>query len=124
MPCTPIDVEVEIVTPDQMKQITFGLARLCNNDGSETWKINFELDEKQNSTDTDFKLVAKVSVTVGKDDHPAAESVAKSVDQTKSLSDAQTAQALVAADTLKDHRADPNHPDVQDDLTQVLHADE
>jgi hypothetical protein len=82
MPCTPFDVEVTIVTPDQTKKITFGLARSCNNDGSESWKINFELDEK-NGAATDFQLVAKVTVTVGKDDHAAATAVAQAMDQNK-----------------------------------------
>jgi hypothetical protein len=123
MPCTPFDVEVTIVTPDQTKKITFGLARSCNNDGSESWKINFELDEK-NGAATDFQLVAKVTVTVGKDDHAAANAVAQAMDQNKSLSDGQTAQAISAADTVKANGGNANSPAVQADLTQVLHADD
>ena len=122
MPCTPLDVDVEIVTPDQLKHIVFGLQRVCNNDATETWKIRFELDEKQSASDATFKLTAKVTVTIGEDDHPAAAAVANTIDKTKCLTDAQSAQALVAANTLKDHQADPEDPAVQDDLTGVLFA--
>jgi hypothetical protein len=123
MPCTPFTVDVTIVTLDQTKKITFGLARSCNNDGSESWKINFELDEKVGSA-TDFQLVAKVSVTVGKDDHAAANTVAQNMQQNQSLSDAQTAQAISAGDTVKASGGNANSPAVQADLVQVLHADD
>jgi len=121
MPCVPIDIEVEVVTPDQMRQITFGLVKSCNSDGTESWKINFELDEKQAATDTDFKLVAKVSVAVGEQDKPAAQAIADK----GSLSDAQAAQTIVAADTVKQQtQGQATDQDVQDDVTQVLHADD
>jgi hypothetical protein len=120
MGCTPVDVEIEVITPDQKRKIIFGLVKLCNDDQSVTWKINFELDEKKNSTDTSFNEVAKVTVRIGEDDHAAAQVTA---DQ-KKLSDAQAAQAIAAGDTLKTHKDNPDHPDVQADVTQVLHADE
>jgi hypothetical protein len=120
MGCTPVDVEIEVITPDQKRKINFGLVKLCNDDGTITWKINFELDEKKNATDASFNEVAKVSVRIGEDDHAAAQATA---DQGE-LSDAQAAQAIAAGDTLKAHKDDPDHPDVEADVTQVLHADE
>src|SRR5271169_6100864 len=121
MSCVPVDIEVEVVTPDQMRQITFGLVKSCNDDGTESWKINFELDEKQAATDTDFKLVAKVSVAIGKEDAPAAQAIAAK----KSLSDSQAAQTIVAADTVKQQTlGQASDQDGQDDVTQVLHADD
>jgi hypothetical protein len=120
MGCTPVDVEIEVITPDQKRKIIFGLVKLCNDDESVTWKINFELDEKKNSTDTSFNEVAKVTVRIGEDDHAAAQATAGQ----KKLSDAQAAQAIAAGDTLRAHKDNPDHPDVQADVTQVLHADE
>jgi hypothetical protein len=120
MPCVPIDIEIEIITPDQLRKITFGLVKSCLNDGTESWKINFELDEKKAATDANFKEVAKVSVAIGKQDHPAAQAIADN----KSLSDAQTAQALAAADTVKQSPNPVTDPNVHDDVTQILHADD
>jgi hypothetical protein len=121
MPCVPIDIEVEVVTPDQMRKITFGLVKACHDNGTESWKINFELDEKQSATDADFKLVAKVSVAIGQQDAPAA----KAITEKGSLSDAQTAQTIVAADTVKQQTlGQSTDEDVNDDVTQVLHADD
>jgi hypothetical protein len=124
MGCTPIDVEVEVITPDQLRKIVFGLVKTCHADDSASWKINFELDEKKNASDGNFSEVAKVSVAIGQDDHDAAQSTAKSIKDDNQLSDAATAQALAAGDTLKSHAAQPDHPDVKDAVTQVLHADD
>ena len=121
MPCVPIDIEVEVVTPDQMRRIMFGIVKSCNDDGTESWKINFELDERQQPGDPDFKLIARISVAVGKQDTPSAKAIA----QRRSLTEAQTAQAMVAGDTLKQCAAgQASNEDVDDDVRQVLHADD
>ena len=121
MPCVPINIEVEVVTPDQMRRIMFGIVKSCNDDGTESWKINFELDERQQPGDPDFKLIARISVAVGKQDTPSAKAIA----QRRSLTEAQTAQAMVAGDTLKQCAAgQASNEDVDDDVRQVLHADD
>lgn len=120
MPCTNVDIEVEVITPDQSKKIVFGLVKTCTNEVA-SWQINFELDEPKDATDTDFgKLVAKVSVKIAPEDHDAAQAIA---DQ-KQLSDGQAAQAIATADVLKQHANDPNHPDVEASAVQILHADD
>ena len=120
MACVPLDIEVEIITPDQLRKITFGLVKSCLDDGTESWKINFELDEKKNASDADFKEVAKVSVQIGEGDHAAAQAIA----DRKSLTDGQAAQALAAGDTVKGSDNPQTDPDVKEDVTQILHADD
>jgi hypothetical protein len=116
MACEPFSVSLEVTAPDQLTHIVFGIAMICNSDGTEQWKINFELNEKQQVTDPTYVQVAKVAIVVGPEDQPAAAAVARQ----KSLSDAQAAQALNAADTLKAHVKDPQNPAVKGDVTAVL----
>ena len=118
MPCTPLSVDLEVHTPDQLRKILFGLERTCNNDGTETWAINFEVDERTNTSAT-WDLLVKLNVKVSKAYNKAAEVTANS----RSLDATQTAQALVAGQTARDFRnGQATETDVKEDAEATIAA--
>lgn len=50
MACGPMSVSVAVLTPDDTREIKFGLTRSCNSDGSAVWTIDFTLSQKRNGT--------------------------------------------------------------------------
>jgi hypothetical protein len=44
--CTPLSLTLAIITPENDKQISFGLTHTCNDDGSDSWEIDFTFKEK------------------------------------------------------------------------------
>ena len=99
MSCHPINVEFDIVTPDQLREIVLGLEKICVHDlGS--WVVELELNERV-SSEGQFTLVAKIRVPVPSDNAAAtqgAETIARD-----GLCETQSAQTLVAAEELKSH---------------------
>lgn len=71
--CTPISVEVAILTPDDKHEIHFGLTKGCNPDDSVFWIVDFVLKEDKNGQ---MKTRVEVHVHVGKDKSKDAESLA------------------------------------------------
>lgn len=116
MGCSPLSVDLEVHTPDQLRKILFGLQRACNNDNTETWTIRFEVDERAN-TAADFDLLVKLNVTVSKAFHAAAEATA----QAQGLNASQTAQALVAGQTAVDFKnGQATETDVREDAEATI----
>ena len=62
--CTPISVEVAILTPDNKHEIHFGLTKGCNPDDTVFWIVDFLLKENQNGQ---MKTRIEVHVHVGTD---------------------------------------------------------
>jgi len=118
MGCTPLSVDLEVHTHDQLRKILFGLKKACNNDGTETWTIDFEVDERASITAT-FDLLVKLDVSISKEFHAAAQATAAA----KGLDAAQTAQALIAGQTAKDFKnGDAEEQDVKDDAEAAIAA--
>jgi hypothetical protein len=116
MSCTPISVDLEVVTPDQLRKITFGLERDCNNDGTASWTIHFELDEA--TTPGTFHELVKLDVDINQENHAKAETTA-----TNGLDANQTAQAFVAGDTAKAYKlGQATIDDVKSDTNDVIAA--
>ena len=44
--CTPLSLTLAIITPENDKQISFGLTHTCNDNGSDSWEIDFTFKEK------------------------------------------------------------------------------
>lgn len=91
---THISVTFKIVTPDQLRKITFTLSRLHDSD-QDSWNIMFELDERAD-INKDFQLVIQLQVDVDHDDNDKAAATAKT-----KLDSNQHSQALIAADVAK-----------------------
>jgi hypothetical protein len=102
--CTPISVEVAILTPDDKHQINFGLTKGCNPDDTVFWIIDFLLKEQKGS-----KMVTRVEVHVhvGKEKQQDVEKLAK----TKKLSD----EAIDLLNTLAAERAKKLPPGTTND---------
>lgn len=116
MACTPISVDLEVITPDQKRKITFGLERDCNNDGTAEWVIHFELDEA--STPGNFQEVVKLDIDINDENHDKAEATAKN-----GLDANQTAQAFVAGDTAKAFKlGQATKDDLNSDANDVIAA--
>ena len=94
MGCTPISVSLE-VNPTDLRKIIFDLDKLCNNDGSEEWKLHFDLQERADTTQ-DFASLVKLDVDINNENHALAEATAQ-----HGLDADQRAQAHVAGDTAK-----------------------
>jgi hypothetical protein len=93
MPCTPVSVSFEVIANDRLMKISFGLNKVCNNDGSSAWDIDFELDERTTPTG-DFELVVKLKVDVNDKYSSNAQATANN-----GLDTSQTAYALGPAAT-------------------------
>lgn len=116
MACTPISVDLEVITPDQKRKITFGLERDCNNDGTAAWVIHFELDEA--TTPGQFQEVIKLDIDINEQNHDKAEATAKN-----GLDANQTSQAFVAGDTAKAFKlGQATLDDVNSDANDVIAA--
>jgi len=117
MPCTPFSVDLEVITPDQLKKITFGLEKACNPNNTETWTIHFELDEAASAGAT-FNEVVKLDISVDPQNNASAATTAAN-----GLTPSQTAQALVAGDTAKAvSQGTATNDDLADDAQAVLTA--
>ena len=62
MASTPISVAVAVLTPDENREIHFGVSRTCKADGTATWTIDFTLNVRRNG---EMKPRATVHVTIG-----------------------------------------------------------
>ena len=102
--CTPISVEVAILTPDDKHQINFGLTKGCNPDDTVFWIIDFLLKEQKGST---MVTRVEVHVHVGKEKQEDVEKLAK----TKKLSD----EAIDLLNTLAAERAKKLPPGTTND---------
>jgi len=102
--CTPVSVEVAVLTPDDRHQINFGLTKGCNPDDTVFWIIDFLLKEQKGG-----KMVTRVEVHVhvGRDKQQYAEKLAK----TKKLSD----EAIDLLNTLAAERAKKLPPGTTND---------
>lgn len=75
MSCIPVSIAIAVLTPDDQREIRFGLTRNCNPDGSAVWVIDFTLCRLRNG---EMKPRVTVHVTVGDDKSGRAESLAAS----------------------------------------------
>lgn len=73
MACAPLSIAVAVLTPDETREIYFGVGRVCNPDGSATWNIDFTLHVKRNG---EWKPRAAARVTLGPELAPKAETLA------------------------------------------------
>jgi len=113
---THISVTFKIVTPDQLRKITFTLSRLIDST-QDSWSVMFELDERADTT-KDFQLVIQLQVDVDHNDNANAAATAKN-----GMDSDQHAQAIVAADTAKDaKKGDASLADAQSDAAAVVSA--
>jgi hypothetical protein len=79
-PCTPFSVTVAVLTPDDKREVSFGLTHGCNPDGlSDFWLIDFILKQKKGD---EMKTRVEVHVTVGENKKEKAAALA----ETKELS--------------------------------------
>src|SRR5262245_43779725 len=111
--CTPISIEVALLTPDDKHQINFGLTKGCNPDDTVFWIIDFLLKEQKGTT---MVTRVEVHVHVGKDQVKDAEKLSS----TKKLSD----EAIDLLNTLAADRAKNLPPGTTDDpqLKQLVSA--
>lgn len=111
--CTPVSIQVAVLTPDDKHQINFGLTKGCNPDDSVFWIIDFILKEQKGD-----KLLTRVEVHVhvGKEKEKDAERLSK----TKKLSD----EAIDLLNTLAADRAKKLPPGTTNDpkLNQLVTA--
>ena len=77
--CTPISVEVAILTPDDKHEVHFGLTKGCNPDNTAFWIVDFLLKEEKGGQ---MKTRVEIHVHIGKDKEKDAEKLS----QTKKLS--------------------------------------
>jgi len=73
--CIPVSIAIAVLTPDDQREIRFGLTRNCNSDGSAVWVIDFILCQLRNG---EMKPRVAAHVTVGEDKSGRAESLAAS----------------------------------------------
>ena len=95
-----IHVQFTVVTPDQLKQIMFGLNKDKAADGvTDVWKITFSLLTRENKTDTFVKLV-EAEVEADLKDAPVLEETA-SLGLNKRQSDHLSLNVATAAERMK-----------------------
>jgi BRCT domain type II-containing protein len=92
---TSFSVDLLIVTPNQLRKITFNLAKDVKADQSVDWTMIFGLSERKDTT-KDFKELVTLTVKIKKPHHAKAEATA-----IKGFDSSQASAALVAADTAK-----------------------
>lgn len=92
---TSFSVDLLIVTPNQLRKITFKLSKEVKPDGAVNWTMAFGLFERKDTT-KDFKEVVVLTVNIAKPHHDKVQATA-----VKGLDDAQASAALIAADTAK-----------------------
>ena len=70
-----IKVKFELITNDRLRKVMFGLEK--NTVGNKvTWKIDFEMYERDKKTDPFGDAIVNVEIEVDKELHPKAEKVA------------------------------------------------
>jgi len=107
-----------VETPDQLRKIGFGLEKFCNNDGTESWIIHFELDEATTAGGT-FIQVVKLDIGVNPENHDVTAATVAS----GSLDDNQTSGVLAAGDTAKAlSQGQATEEDVKGDANDALAA--
>ena len=113
--CTPLSVSVAVLTPDDQRQINFGLTKGCNPDNSSFWIIDFILKVQKNGQ---FKTRVEVHVAVGEDKKPKAEKLA----ETKKLTQAKAnlLQGRVADRAAELPPGTTRDPELEGLLTKVL----
>jgi len=93
-----ISVDLEVMTPDRLKKVIFGLDKSTDTDGVK-WVIAFQFLQRETKTDEFGDPLVKLDVTVKKANNDAAEQTA-----VKGLNAAQTEHllgpAMVAAQRL------------------------
>jgi len=92
---TAFSVDLLIVTPDQLRKITFKLSKSFKPDNSVNWDLQFGLQERKKTTDT-FADVIQLKVNIQPALHAKAEATAK-----KGLDQTQTSAAFAAGDSAK-----------------------
>lgn len=92
---TSFSVDLLIITPNQLRKITFNLAKNVNTDLSVDWTMIFGLYERKDTTKP-FGEVVTLTVKIKKLHHAKAEATA-----INGFDAAQSSAALVAADTAK-----------------------
>ncbi|HEY6804380.1 MAG TPA: hypothetical protein VI306_12450 [Pyrinomonadaceae bacterium] len=109
-----IKVHFELITKDKLRRVIFGLEK--DTQGVKvTWKINFDLFEREKKTDPWGDAMVHVDIEVDKELHPKAETAAQS-----GLTAGQQAHALgPAADDQKLASAGEIPQDEADDTTQT-----
>jgi len=70
-----ISVKLEVITPDKLRKIIFGLTKGTDDNGVTTWTINFELHDRAKPADP-FSEVIKLDVMVKVKNHALAEETA------------------------------------------------
>lgn len=91
MPCKPISIALQVDPPSGDTEISFKLDKTCNDDGTASWKLHFELDQKAASGNTP---IVKLDIDINDEDAGKAQSTAK-----HGLDGNQRAQADNAAQT-------------------------
>lgn len=71
MACKPLSITLAVLAPDNLKQISFGLTKGCNNDDSEFWIIDFIFRDRPDP-DSDFQDRVKLHVAINVTDNAAA----------------------------------------------------
>ncbi len=82
MACKALSVEVGIFTPDDKKEIHFGLTKGCNPDGTDFWTIDFLYKDDRGQG---MKKRVEIHVTVGENKKPKAEALADAAKKKEEL---------------------------------------
>jgi hypothetical protein len=118
MGCTPISVQFDLASPDQLRKITLALSRSCMPDDTADWQIHFKLESRFNPT-AEFFTLAEVLVPVPEKDHAAAEDMTKD-----GVCPEQQAQAWVTAGVVEQYSnmGGTDDPAVGSAVIQILRA--
>lgn len=118
MACTPISVTVAVITPDDKREIHFGLTHGCNPDGTDFWVIDFILKQLKAG---EMKTRIEVHVTVNKPEK--AQQLADSAQQGQDLSPAKIGllknQVADLASTMTQKQAETS-PELKSLLNRAL----
>jgi hypothetical protein len=104
-----IKVKFELVTNDRLRKVMFGLEKTTVGN-KVTWKITFELFERDKKTDPFGEHIVNVEVQVDKELHPKAEKIAlagmSAGQQAHALGPAADDQKAAEAGELSQSKAD------------------
>jgi hypothetical protein len=78
-PCTPFSVTVAVLTPDDKREVHFGLTHGCNPDNTDFWTIDFILKVLRSG---EMKTRVEVHVTVGESKKAQAAALAENKELT------------------------------------------
>jgi hypothetical protein len=107
-PCKPFSIDLEVTPPSGDTSLDFSLEKFCNNNGTEGWRLHFQLQEKNNNGV--LVPVVTLNIDVNDLDKDKAAATAKF-----GLDDTQRAQADVTAQVANDVRTGDA---TQDDVAQ------